>query len=354
MQNVIKQAFTETPASGTELTIDNTIEARMEMKLNGNTKQEGTPTPDTPIPVNVVTGDNTIYINNKNLFDGVVAQGGFDSSGGINSGNQDRKYSVNYIKVLPNTSYVANLQFNRVVFYDINKNFISRSTSYNFYSFTTLSNAYYIRFDMRSASDTRTLQLEKGTTATSYVPHQEQTYPINLGSMELCKIGDYQDYLYKENGKWYKYGAIGKVVLNGSESWQQSGFTNDTIYSVYSGAIKNYSYGQAISDLFIWNYNVSSTTITEYISTGGATFRIGVLKSRLSAYTINEFKTWLSNNNVTTYYVLVTPTTTEITDTTLINQLDEISQALSQKGTTIISQNNDDLLFNLDVIALTK
>ena len=38
----------------------------------------------------------------------------------------------------------------------------------------------------------------------------------------------------------------------------------------------------------------------------------------------------------------------------LINQLNEISQALSKKGTTIISQSNDDLPFNLDVIALTK
>ena len=37
--------------------------------IYGDTTQNGTPTPDTPVPVNVVTGDNTIVVSNKNLFD---------------------------------------------------------------------------------------------------------------------------------------------------------------------------------------------------------------------------------------------------------------------------------------------
>lgn len=91
------------------------------------------------------------------------------------------------------------------------------------------------------------------------------------------------------------------------------------------------------------------------------TLRFGANDSQLWFYVnateftnINDWKTWLSNNNITVYYVLATPIDEEIIDTTLITQLDEISQALSQKGTTIISQSNDDLPFNLDVIALTK
>ena len=39
---------------------------------------------------------------------------------------------------------------------------------------------------------------------------ESQTFNINLGNLELCKIGEYQDYIYKENNKWYKYSRIDK------------------------------------------------------------------------------------------------------------------------------------------------
>ena len=249
--SMIYNAFPTTTGEGEEASINGTAEVPFkEIVLKGNTSQSGKPTPDTPIPVNVVTGDNVVIVS---------------------SGDKT----------------------------------------------------------------------------------QSQTYPINLGSMELCKIRDYQDYIYKDSGKWYLHKEIGKVVLNGSETWSESGYINNTIYSVYSGAITNYSsYREIRSNLLVWNSNVSSTTITEYISTGGATFRIGVLKSRLSAYTINGFKTWLSNNNVTTYYVLATPITTEITDTTLIEQLDNLEKAYSYDTQTNISQTNQDKPFIISYEAI--
>ena len=37
--------------------------------------------------------------------------------------------------------------------------------------------------------DFTNVQIEKSSTASEYQPYQSQTYPINLGSMELCKIG---------------------------------------------------------------------------------------------------------------------------------------------------------------------
>ena len=41
----------------------------MKIDYKGNTSQNGTPTPSSPIPINVVSGDNTIHICGKNLFD---------------------------------------------------------------------------------------------------------------------------------------------------------------------------------------------------------------------------------------------------------------------------------------------
>ena len=68
--------------------------------------------------------------------------------------------------------------------------------------------------------------------------------------------------------------------------------------------------------------------------------------------TTDGFKTWLSTHNTDVYYVLATPTYEEITDTTLLSQLEAL--AYSYEGTTNISQVNDDLPFVLDITALKE
>lgn len=62
------------------------------------------------------------------------------------------------------------------------------------------------------------VQIEKGSEATTYEPHQGKEFPLDLGSIELCKIGDYQDYIFKENNKWYKHKVIGKIVFDGTRT----------------------------------------------------------------------------------------------------------------------------------------
>ena len=58
LNSVIEQAFTPVEKEGTSINYDNTINARFkDIKLCGDTTQNGTPTPDTPVPVNVVTGN---------------------------------------------------------------------------------------------------------------------------------------------------------------------------------------------------------------------------------------------------------------------------------------------------------
>ena len=263
MQNVVKQAFTEKTASGTELTIDNTIEARMEMKLNGNTSQNGEPTPATPQEIHCVKGNNVVKVTNQNLFD------------------------------------------------------------------------------------------------------ESEEYPINLGSLELCKIGDYQDYIYKKDNKWYKHKAINKNTLNGNEKWflgrtktnYTTLFTNRFQNDIKIPANNNINSNTLIyCDKFSNNTNADQQWLNDTMSSvtinNGKNITFNIPNS--IATTKDEFETYLISNNITLYYVLSTPIEEEITDTTLITQLDEISQALSKKGTTIISQSNDDLPFNLDVIALTK
>ena len=54
---------------GSFITLDNTPEAQFsKIEPKGNTKQNGTPTPDSPVPISVVTGENTVKVLGKNLF----------------------------------------------------------------------------------------------------------------------------------------------------------------------------------------------------------------------------------------------------------------------------------------------
>jgi hypothetical protein len=62
----------------------------------------------------------------------------------------------------------------------------------------------------------------------------------------------------------------------------------------------------------------------------------------------------LSTHNTSVYYPLATPTNTEITDTTLIEQLEELKTAMSYAEQTNISQINDDIPFILKITALAS
>lgn len=175
-------------------------------------------------------------------------------------------------------------------------------------------------------------------------------YSINLGSLELCKIGDYQDYLYKENGNWYIFKMIGETIF---------GNTEDLINYGGNGPlqIKNRING----------YSTQNNIVPE------GKCSISSLKARLNIY--NKSEEGISYNNTdififiinknieeiksiitgaSLYYILKTPTTTQITDENLISQLDAIENAMSTTGTTTISQTNADLPFIISASALKK
>lgn len=394
----------------TSITLDNTVEAGFEnFDLKGNTTQDGTPTPSSPIPVNVVSGDNEIVVCGKNLlitngwqnatispdgslnysddrlvsgyipiasdttkmvlsinisldFLGIayydegktyisrnatngnnkvvgtipnntkfvrvfIARGYttmtinsfadyemqieygenettyeapinnvynidlpvenlFDKNGNLEldyrlsvtgeNFSEAGYYISEYIPINSNTTYTKNNPtadaYHRVCFYSNNDttSFISKSENN---TFTTPSNAKYLRFcGLQSELDTT--QLEKGSKANNFTPYG--TTPI-----ELCKIGTYQDYIYKDSDKWYLYKAIGKIA----------------------------------------SYN-GETITTSYISTTGGL-----------------------DTGATVYYVLATPTNTEITYEPLITQLNLLEQAQSKENQTNISQVNNDLPF---------
>ena len=90
--------------------LDNTADAPMTLALKGNTSQASDPTPDSPVDVNVVSGDNTIEICGKNECDieNLTFKNGYYSASGVWTGANNNG-DIEYINVLPNTSYTFSI-----------------------------------------------------------------------------------------------------------------------------------------------------------------------------------------------------------------------------------------------------
>ena len=175
------------------------------------------------------------------------------------------------------------------------------------------------------------VQLELGSQATSYAAY--------FTPIELCKIGTYQDYIYKSSGKWYVHKETGKETLN---STSHSGWQLTT-------SADGYIRGDTVGEIgFPSNVGYCDKLVTrtgahgsyEYIwfqpTTIGKIY-IQILASRVTALTLAAFNAWLDSATPTVYYSLTTPTDTEITNQALVAQLEAIRNGGTHVGTNNIA-----------------
>ena len=181
------------------------------------------------------------------------------------------------------------------------------------------------------------LMFEKATTRTSYAPY--------FTPIELCKIGDYQDYIYKSGDDWYIHKATGKVPISGdSYTW-----LNGCAQSASKYPTGRLASSVAISDAFTYNSVQSSITTNlksgefGFNTTEYATFKWSGFSS------VSDFNTWVSNNNPQIYYVLTSPTDTQITDSSLVAQLEALNAGDTYDGKTVITVSSENLAGSLDV-----
>jgi len=188
------------------------------------------------------------------------------------------------------------------------------------------------------------IQLEQGSTATSYEPHEEQTATLSLPEgMEMCRIGDYKDSFVEQGGKWYKNKQIGKVVLNGTENWQIRTNSNPTKQFYCNTNATNIKVGSQNVKVQLCNYGNYNNAAWNWgtkkdflLLDNTAQFVIGNEEK-----SVEEWEAQLAENNLISYYVLKTPALEEITDTTLISDLNNLKDLYSYKGTTHISSSNE-------------
>ena len=274
------------------------------------------------------TQDTSPYLN--------IPKGTYYLSGGINANSKI------ILRLYQDTTYVAS-------FTDSGSG-VSIDTSSYTYNRTLL----FIEVANGTTLNNATFKpmLEKGSKQNSFTPYG--TTPI-----ELCKIGTYQDYFTKNSdGQWCKYNAIGKVVLDGSETWTSQQMNISYGYqTVITNMITPATAGEMPISLCNYypvktpgqNWNTASGDKNYCINNSNnyVRFSNGETTNQLA-----QFKTWLGTNKPVVYYALLTPYLSLIEDNNLIEQLDNLENAMSYEGTTNIGQGNNDKAFIISAKAI--
>lgn len=168
--------------------------------VGGNSTQTGTPTPDAPVPIQSVD-DLTLEVRGKNLFDPshILDASGWTVSDGVYTGTSNALY----VKYGPNTPYHVSGLLGTPQAYTISLDYSPTDTSFTtyivfaytddtyeytnkmiqggHYSFTSRSEKVLtgIAFSFSSGQiiSLSNIQLEAGSTATTYEPYQGITVP---------------------------------------------------------------------------------------------------------------------------------------------------------------------------------
>ena len=157
----------------------------------------------------------------KNLFDGNYFRLYPEGSSGLVKANANCRSGI--IKVKPNTTYIGsrNSISSRFSAYSFSEYPVLNSvgvelTTNASNSFTTTNDTKYIIVYVSNNNEEPLIQIEEGSTPTSYEPYKSNILTVNE-DVELRGIGDVQDTLDLVTSEVTK--RIGEVVLDGSESW---------------------------------------------------------------------------------------------------------------------------------------
>ena len=315
--------------------------------------KQASPNPDYPQDIQCVEGIQNVELEGKNSFniDGDFTFGGYSNSTTKNSDNTitttsnfsySRGNGQNLSLLKPNTNYTlsAKLISHTSIADNVAVVQICNGVRGNLSIINTLyyqedgmqtltfmtpndTTNLWISFNSVGSSNSATfgiIQIEEGSTATSYVPYKDpQNYEVNLGNIKLYN----GDYITGTPDNW-------SIVRN----WNESTITlKGTYYD--SDATHRYWWFSKPKDSIDYN-NYKSNIIAEVgnASGGGNTLNYAVVANP-NDYTLEQLSEKCDGTNY--IYKLATPTTTPITDTTLISQLNALYNAKSYDGQTNIS-----------------
>jgi hypothetical protein len=217
---------------GSNLSLSPTMVGKIKLnEIQGDTLQDGTPTPDTPIPIENVTGLQNINVCGKNLFD----KDNYNVAN-VNPGpstfSYGWRYSTIYIPCQSSTTYTVSrtvLENNFAVASSpevpaTNGTVTNRTIDNTATSITLTTGAsdkylsVYCRYDGDSsytlAEIIDSIQIEVGSTASEYEEYKGNTYEVNLGKNLLPNTATTQTI----NGITYTINEDKSITANGTAS----------------------------------------------------------------------------------------------------------------------------------------
>ena len=252
---------------------------------------------------------------------------------------------------------VIDNQMIRAIFYKEDGTYISNVTSSGtnkFLTFTTTDDTYFVVVMLTPKANVETtysnIMLNEGNTAIPYVPHEEQDYSIFV-QQPMRSIGDVRDcFVKKSDGKWYKYEVIKKIILTGNENWIY--YTNiGEPYFFYTPDYTNIIKNKIVDNsIILCNYFQNRGKAYKPSGQGifvNANFSGKIENGNLSVTTydwgndVETFKQFLREKKPEVYFAVKEPTEIEITDETLIAQLDAMQELRTYKNVTHISSEDE-------------
>ncbi|MBQ4123561.1 hypothetical protein IJD44_07590 [bacterium] len=185
------------------------------------------------------------------------------------------------------------------------------------------------------------LQVEKGDTATSYEePIEKETFELDLGTTELCKIVDEnnnvvaQDRAVYKDGKWQFEKNIRKILLDGSQAWVKSSYSDDVFLCVYlKNPAANVRPENIVNDkLPIGDY---VSVLDKEVIKNDKQFKLRILVSRLKENSVQGLQDYLVSNPITIYSPMIEATYEDCTPAQS-EVLDKLYKLNLQQGTNNI------------------
>ena len=345
-------------AKGERIAVGDSADAFFEgLKLHGKSEQNGSPTPDNPIPIKSCGDGGAIGIRvlRKNLCKVTsVLNASFDENTGTLVNNAKNNTVKSYVKIqkykgdkfleeipVSNTGktekiFSINGTFNRIRLAfagDRSEGSISIDVSYLNYGEYTLSMDIE-EIGMNEGRISKIMLLNEGESDEIFEPFQHQqaslSTPNGLPGLPVDSGGNYTDSNGQQwvcdemdfgRGKYVQ--RIKKLTLDGSEAWrvQEDSAGQHQFFIDLKDALYPYN-ASDFDKSFLCNHFKSVSKVGD-IDDG--TVRTGVYKETFAPVfkphgainEISKFKSWLSENPTTILYILAAPIETDIPEETM-------------------------------------
>ena len=271
---------------------------------------------------------------------------------------------TDYIPVEAGKTYIRNIDGATIAVYDIDKNFIERKAATTTFSATANG---YIRWNFNSyASVLDTMQIEEGSTTTSYEPYKSNILTVNE-DVVLRGVGEVRDTLDLMTGEVVE--RIGEVIFDGSvdENWELwATYPEESAIFKLSkenslklmkefdknGVFKCDKFSTVLKSSLI-NDGVKNPHAISFFGSDKEYIQLRVYKSLLKSIDVTGLREYLTNEPIAVQYKLATESVKTV-DLTIVDQDNNNVESLHSYKDGYITTSSEQLTPTLSCVIPTS